>query len=392
MNRRIATGLDVLRDEDWKRLKGQRLGLLTNQASVDAHLRPAKQIIAELLPGQLQALFGPQHGHGGEDQDNMIETDHAVDQDLNIPIYSLYSRVREPSAEMLARLDTLIVDVQDVGTRVYTFASTMLNCLRAASQYGKKVLILDRPNPLGGELVEGNLLKPELHSFVGPFRLPMRHGLTMAEMALIFNRELSLGCDVEIVKMQGWRREMRWADTGLRWIMPSPNMPLPETAHVYPGQVIWEGTNASEGRGTCRPFEMFGAAYLDPTRIKERLHPEASAGCHLQEIAFRPTFHKWVGELCRGFMVHILDHRTFRPYFMTIALLAAILEIHRDEFEWKDPPYEYEYERLPIDLILGDSALRRALEEGSDIAAERAEWELELQDYSEWRRPYLLYT
>ena len=389
MNQGVATGLDILRAGYWERLKGQRLGLLTNQASVDTHLRPAKWVIAKLLPGRLKALFGPQHGHEGEDQDNMIETDHAVDQDLNIPIYSLYSRVREPSAEMLDRVDTLIVDLQDVGTRVYTFASTMLNCLRAVSRYGKKVLILDRPNPLGGELVEGNLLKPEFHSFVGPFRLPMRHGLTMAEMALVFNE--GLGCDLEIVRMEGWRREMRWSDTGLRWIMPSPNMPLPETAYVYPGQVIWEGTNVSEGRGTCRPFEMFGAAFLDPPRIRARLRPEASAGCYLQEVAFRPTFHKWEGKLCRGFMIHILDHRAYRPYFMTIALLAAILEIHRDEFEWKDPPYEYEYERLPIDLILGDIALRRALEEGSDILGERKKWELELQDYSEWRKPYLLY-
>jgi len=391
MNQGVATGLDILRDGYWERLKGQRLGLLTNQASVDAHLRPAKWVIAKLLPGRLKALFGPQHGHEGEDQDNMIETDHTVDQDLNIPIYSLYSRVREPSAEMLDRVDTLIVDLQDVGTRVYTFASTMLNCLRAVSRYGKKVLILDRPNPLGGDLVEGNLLKPEFHSFVGPFRLPMRHGLTMAEMALVFNKGLDLGCDLEIVRMEGWRREMRWSDTGLRWIMPSPNMPLLETAYVYPGQVIWEGTNVSEGRGTCRPFEMFGATFLDPARIKEHLRPEASAGCYLQEIAFRPTFHKWEGKLCRGFMIHILDHRVFRPYFMTIALLAAVLKIHRDEFEWKDPPYEYEYERIPIDLILGDIALRRALEEGSDISDERKKWEVELQDYSEWRKPYLLY-
>ncbi len=391
MNQRVATGLDILRDGYWGRLKGHRLGLLTNQASVDARLRPARRIIAEVLPGQLKALFGPQHGHQGEDQDNMVETDHAVDRELNIPVFSLYSGVREPTVEMLGRLDTLIVDLQDVGTRVYTFASTMLNCLRAASQYGKKVVILDRPNPLGGQLVEGNLLKPDLHSFVGPFRLPMRHGLTMAEMALVFNQELKLGCDLEIVKMESWRREMRWEHTGLRWIMPSPNMPLPETAHVYPGQVVWEGTNLSEGRGTCRPFEIFGAGFLDPPRIKERLHPEASAGCHLQEIAFRPTFHKWQGRLCRGFMIHVIDHRAFRPYFMTIALLGAILQIHRDQFEWKDPPYEYEYERLPIDLILGDTALRRSLEAGDDISRKRKEWELELQEYSEWRKPYLLY-
>lgn len=389
---RVATGLDVFRDEYWKKLKGSRLGLLSNQASVDSRIKPAKEIISGLLPGQLKALFGPQHGYWGIDQENMIETDHSYDRGLDIPLFSLYSETREPSPEMLDLIDILIIDLQDVGTRVYTFPSTLLNCLKAASKLGKKVVVLDRPNPLGGERVEGNLLKPELHSFVGPFAFPMRHGLTMGEMAKIFDRHFNIGADLEIVPMKGWNRHMVWQDTGLNWLMPSPNMPLPVTAQVYPGQVIWEGTNLSEGRGTCRPFEIFGAPFLDTGLIAKSLPPEARAGCHLQEVMFRPTFHKWEGEICRGFMIHILDHRLYRPYFSALVLLKAILELHKEQFAWKKPPYEYEYDQMPIDLILGDSSLKIKIEKGADLLEIQERWVEELKDFLEWRKSYFLYA
>ncbi len=389
---KVATGLDIFRDHYWKKLKGCKLGLLYNQASLDSRFQSAKEITAQLLPGQLKILFGPQHGYSGQDQDNMIETNHSYDKELKIPIFSLYSKHREPLQEMLDPIDVLIIDLQDVGTRVYTFASTMLNCLKAASKSGRKVLILDRPNPLGGEMLEGNLLRPELYSFVGPFSLPMRHGLTMAEMARIFNHVFELEVDLDIVTMSGWSRNMVWQETDLKWIMPSPNMPLPETTHVYPGQVIWEGTNLSEGRGTCRPFEIFGAPFLDVKLIKQSLLPKATTGCYLQEISFRPTFNKWKGELCSGFMIHILDHRAYRPYFTTIALLKAIIEIHRKDFQWKEPPYEYEYEKMPIDMILGDSNLRREIETGEDLTTIEEKWLTGFNSFPAWRRPYLLYT
>src|SRR5512134_1737044 len=270
---RVATGLDVVRDELWQQWRKGRLGLLSNQASLDSHCRTAKAVISEGLPGRLTALFGPQHGFCGEDQDNMIETGHSRDRELNLPVFSLYSEVRKPSQEMLDLVDVLIVDLQDVGTRVYTFASTLLGCMQACPRSGKKVVVLDRPNPLGGDMVEGNLLQPELYSFVGPYRLPMRHGLTLGEMARLFDHVFELGCDLQVVAMKGWRRTMLWPETGLRWIMPSPNMPLAETALVYPGQVLWEGTNVSEGRGTCRPFESFGAPFLDTKRIRSSLQP-----------------------------------------------------------------------------------------------------------------------
>jgi len=385
------SGLDVFKKEYHKKYRECRIGLLSNQASVSRDLIHAGDVISNLCPGNLTALFGPQHGYAGEDQDNMIETGHSVDKNLHIPIFSLYSDMREPAPEMLDLIDVLLIDMQDVGTRVYTFASTMLNCLKAAARCGKRVVILDRPNPLGGSIIEGNLLVPDLYSFVGPWKIPMRHGMTMGELALLFSSELNIDCELEILKMEGWVRSMMWEETGLPWAVPSPNMPLPETAYVYPGQVIWEGTNLSEGRGTCRPFEIFGAPYLDTGLIMKKISNKFLSGCFLREISFKPTFNKWQDHICRGFMIHILDKHTFRSYETAIALLKAIIEIHDENFEWKNPPYEYEYEKLPIDLILGNSALRLAIQEGEELLEIQKIWLSECEDFNEFRKPYLLY-
>ena len=388
----VVTGLDRLGDGEWTHFKGERLGLLSNQASVNQNLGTARDVLLKRLPGQLRALFGPQHGYGGEDQDNMVETPHAHDMALNIPVFSLYAESRNPNPEMFDLIDTLIIDLQDVGTRVYTFSSTMLRCMRAASRFGKKVVVLDRPNPLGGDILEGNCLQPELFSFVGPAALPMRHGLTMGEMAHLFNRVFELKCDLKILAMVGWNRHMTWRETGLRWVMPSPNMPFPETAFVYPGQVLWEGTHISEGRGTCRPFEIFGAPYFDPAAIKKRLDQEAFNGCRLQNYLFRPTFHKWSGELCRGFLIHILDLDAYRPYYTSLALLQAVISLYGEHFKWKQPPYEYEYKKKPIDMILGDISLRHGLESGHPLPRLREEWAMDLKTYRQWIKPSLLYS
>jgi uncharacterized protein YbbC (DUF1343 family) len=365
---------------------------LANQASVDRRLTTAWEVISRLFPGQLKALFGPQHGFAGEDQDNMVETPHSRNETLGIPVFSLYAESRNPTPAMFDLLDTLVIDLQDVGTRVYTFASTMLNCLKAAASHGRRVVVLDRPNPLGGDVIEGNLLDPELYSFVGPYRLPMRHGLTMGEMARIFNHVFELDCNLEVVTMQGWRRCMLWNDTGLRWVMPSPNMPVPDTAQVYPGQVIWEGTHLSEGRGTCRPFEIFGAPYLDTKAIKQQLLPDATAGCHLQEYLFRPTFHKWAGRVCHGFMIHVLDPHAYEPYYTSLSVLKAVMEIHPHDFEWTQPPYEYEFKKKPIDLIMGSVSLRRDLEAGGLPPLIRESWIPEIESHIRWRVPFLLYA
>jgi len=388
---RVATGLDVFRENDWKDYRHARVGLLCNPASVDHGFRPASHVVSGVLGKGLRALFGPQHGYGAEDQDNMVETGHGYDTALGVPVFSLYSESREPRPDMLEGIDVLLVDLQDVGTRVYTFASTMLLCMRAAATWGKTVVVLDRPNPLGGLRVEGNLLSPDMHSFVGPARLPMRHGLTMGELAVFFRQTLHVDVDLKVIRMNGWRRDMVWRDTGLRWVMPSPNMPSPETAFVYPGQVLWEGTNVSEGRGTCRPFELFGAPFLRPERVMQGLPREATEGAVFQPASFRPTFHKWAHTLCRGFFIHVLDERLYRPYFASIALVSALLRDGGDRFRWRDPPYEYEYERRPIDLILGDVAVRKALERGEDPRGIREGWRDDEAAFEEQRTPCLLY-
>ncbi len=387
----VATGLDQFEGKSRKGFRGQSLGLLANQASVDRNLRNAKDAISALLPGQLKVLFGPQHGFRGEDQDNMVETEDYFDPELHIPVFNLYGNKIERLSDVLDTIDLLIIDLQDVGTRVYTFISTMLYCLRAAAKAGKRVFIFDRPNPLGGTIVEGNLLRPEFYSLVGPFTLPMRHGMTMGELAYLFKDGFKIDCDITVLPLTGWRRHMLWKDTGLRWIMPSPNMPLLETALVYPGQVIWEGTNISEGRGTCRPFEVFGAPFVNPSVVKKGLTGTDIEGCYLQEYFFRPTFNKWKGELCGGFMIHVLNPLVYRAYRTSLSLLKAFMETYRDEFSWRQPPYEYDFRRLPVDLIFGDSSVRIALEAGTDIGELLGRCSKGLDRFLESRKPYLIY-
>ena len=391
MREKILTGLEHFCDGTWKKLKGVKLGLLCNQASVNSNLVPSKEILSSLLPAELKALFTPQHGYGAEEQDNMNETPHGVDPSLGIPVHSLYSETREPTKQMLDQIDALIVDLQDVGCRVYTFGATLLNCLKVAAKHHKKLVILDRPNPLGGAIVEGNLLRKELLSFVGPYELPMRHGLTMGEMALMLKDAYGLDCDLEIVPMVGWKRNMLWEDTGLPWIMPSPNMPLPTTAYVYPGQVIWEGTNLSEGRGTCRPFEIFGSPFLEPQAIMKRLPMASIEGCLIMEFRFTPTFNKWCGKRCNGFFLHISNAHEFRPYRTSLLFLKVILEMHKDKFLWKEPPYEYVFDKRPIDLIIGDTRAVQWIEEGAEIKELEDLWKNDLKEYLKFRERFLLY-
>lgn len=388
----LHIGLEVFLKNPPPQLAGRRLGYLCNQASTDRSLRHGARLLQERFGKQLTCLFSPQHGFFSEKQDNMIESDHCVDPATGLPVYSLYGEQRKPTAEMMAQIDVLLVDLVDVGTRVYTFLYTMAYCLEAAAAHDKEVIVLDRPNPIGGEYVEGNLLCPDCSSFVGLFPLPMRHGLTFGELALLINREFSLGAKVTVVAMQGWRRSMSFRDTGFPWVAPSPNMPTPETALVYPGQVIWEGTNISEGRGTTQPFEFFGAPFLEQQAILERLTGIEIPGCYLRPIVFQPTSGKWAAAPCQGFQLHVTDPHIFMPYRTSLALLQAILHLYPEEFRYKNPPYEYEYQRLPLDLILGDTALRRQLAEGCDLLELERQWGHGLASFDEVRRNYYLYN
>jgi uncharacterized protein YbbC (DUF1343 family) len=392
----VVPGLEVLARARPRWLKTHRVGLLMHQASVTRRLEPARDVLHRLCGNRLTALFGPQHGIAGEQQDNMIESSHGVDGRLGIPVYSLYSETRSPTAAMLEQIDTLVVDLQDVGTRVYTFEWTTALALAACAAAGKAVVVLDRPNPLGGQVMEGNLIQPGYESFVGLYPVPMRHGLTLGEMARLVNARLgerpgSPRCDLTVIPMDGWRRRMRFDDTGLPWVIPSPNMPTPETASVYPGQVLLEGTNVSEGRGTTRPFEVWGAPWLDTASLRARFARRRLPGCALRDHDFQPTFHKWQGEVCRGFQLHVTDGDRYLPYLTTLALLQDVVALHRDRFAWKQPPYEYVTDRLPIDVLTGDPVVRDAIESGADLRALAATWRSAIQRFDREAAAHRLY-
>jgi uncharacterized protein YbbC (DUF1343 family) len=387
----MRLGLDVFLSDPPRDLLAGRWGLLSNQASVNKEGYYSKDLLRGKFQNNLICLFSPQHGFWGTEQDNMIETPDSRDPSTGLPIFSLYSRTRRPTEEMLKTIDVLIIDLQDVGTRVYTFITTMAYCLEEAKKLGKTVVILDRPNPIGGTCVEGNLLKPEWTSFVGVFPLPMRHGMTMGELALLFNEEMGIGADLRVIPLQGWERSRYWDETGLPWHLPSPNMPALTTALVYPGQILWEGTNISEGRGTTRPFECFGAPFVQPQEVLAFLLKTPLPGVRFLETAFRPTFQKWAGEECRGCFLWVLDRLTFKPYFTTLCLLQALLTLYPQAFSWKAPPYEYETEKAPIDILIGDQEIRKGLEEGVPVGELERSWQGELHHFLKKREKYLLY-
>jgi uncharacterized protein YbbC (DUF1343 family) len=348
--------------------------------------------VAQRFPGQLQVLFSPQHGLKGEKQDNMVSSPDFEDPLLHIPVISLYGPRLDPPLEAFGKIDVLLVDLQDVGTRVYTYGTTLARVMAAAAQVGVKVVVLDRPNPIGGVQVEGNMLRPEWASFVGPYPLPMRHGLSLGELARYYNATQNLGCDLAVIPARGWRRGNYFDSTGLPWIMPSPNLPTLEGAIVYPGQVLLEGTNLSEGRGTTRPFELFGAPFLKPRHILHELKDIPLPGVVLREVGFEPTFHKWAGELCHGFQLHVTERRVFKPYFTTLALLLVMRRLYPEHFAWRQPPYEYETERLPIDLLTGDAGIRQGIDAGRPLSDLEAAWQPELMGYLMASREFWLYS
>ena len=387
----ITLGLERLIADPPGWLANKRLGLLCNQASTDSRFHHTRDLIHQAFPGKLACLLSPQHGFFSEKQDNMVESEHAVDPITGLPIFSLYGKERKPDSDMLDHLDVLLIDLIDVGTRVYTFIYTVAYCMEAAAEQGKKVVVLDRPNPVGGLAVEGNLLKPDWQSFVGLYPIPMRHGLTIGEFARFINERFDIGCDLEVIPMRGWQRHMLYEQTGLPWVFPSPNMPTSQTAMVYPGQVIWEGTNVSEGRGTTLPFELVGAPFFEPRAIMDFIADLPLPGCVLRPLTFEPTSGKWAGEACHGFQLHVQDPRTFLPYRTSLALLQATIRLYPEQFSFKEPPYEYEFELLPMDLILGDGNLRQAMAAGEDLLELEKGWLPELAEYDRLRREYFLY-
>lgn len=387
----VTTGLEVLLASRLDRLDGQRVGLIVHPASINSRFEHAADLFFDHPRIQLNALFGPQHGIRGETQDNMIEWQTFRDSRTGLPAYSLYGETRKPTPEMLSGLDVLVFDVQDVGTRVYTFIYTMALAMQAARECGKRFVVLDRPNPINGRQIEGNLLAADFASFVGMYPLPMRHGLTVAELALMFNQAFGIGCDLEVVEMRGWRRAMWFEETGLPWVLPSPNMPTVETAAVYPGMVMFEGTAVSEGRGTTRPFEIVGAPYIEPRRLVERLMADNLPGCVFRPLHFEPTFHKFKGERCGGLQLHVTDRAAFKPVLTGLAVIAAIRELYPEHFAWKQPPYEYVYDKLPFDVINGGAGIREMIEAGKSPDDIEAGWQAGLDDFAASAKAYRLY-
>jgi len=388
---RVTTGLEGLLDRISQGTVHGRVGLVSNPASVDAELTHAADRLANAPGVTLAALFGPQHGFRSDLQDNMIETPHGDDRARRVPVYSLYSETREPTAEMLKGLDFLVIDLQDIGTRIYTYVYTMANCLRACARHGVRAVVCDRPNPIGGARVEGPMLRDGWTSFVGQFPIPMRHGMTIGELARLFNEHFGIGTELDVVPMEGWRREMYFDQTGLPWVMPSPNMPTLDSAIVFPGAVLFEGTNISEGRGTTRTFELIGAPWIDGERLAEAMNRRNLPGVRFRPVFFEPTFQKHAQKTCGGCQIHVLDRAAFEPVASGVALLEEFRRQNPGRFGWKPPPYEYEHERLAIDLLFGSDALRQGLEAGRSADLISGSWDADVRAFQPTRERYLLY-
>jgi uncharacterized protein YbbC (DUF1343 family) len=387
----VRVGIERLLDEDRSLLADARVGLVSNPASIDRGFRHAAEVLADDREIDLVALFGPQHGFRSDLQDNMIETPHGVDPRRRVPIYSLYSETREPTPEMLRDLDVLVIDLQDVGTRVYTYVYTMANCMRAAARHGVRVVVCDRPNPVGGVAVEGALLRPECVSFVGQFAIPLRHGMTIGELARLFNQEFAIGAALDVVPLDGWQRSMYFDDTGLPWVMPSPNIPTLDSALVYPGAVLFEGTMLSEGRGTTRPFELIGAPWIDGDALAAAMNGRALPGVHFRPAVFEPTFQKHAKQTCGGCQLHVTDREAFQPVRAAIELIAEFRRQNPSAFAWRQPPYEYEHDKWPIDILYGSDRLRTTLDADGDIATLMASWADDEEAFKRTRQRYLMY-
>jgi uncharacterized protein YbbC (DUF1343 family) len=387
----FAVGLEQLGARPKLAAAWGRCGLVCNQASVAYDLTPAWRLARDVLGPRLVALFGPQHGFAGTAQDNMIETRHARHLHTGLPVYSLYSETREPTAEMLEGLDTLVVDLQIAGCRIYTWKSTIAGCLRAAKAHGKRIVVLDRPNPVGGVLLEGRVLDMDATSFVGQFPMPMRHGLSAGEAARFFNA--SIGAELEVVPLDGWDPVQQWGRFRREWVLTSPNLPTPAAVSIYPGTVMFEGTNISEGRGTGLPFQFLGAPYVkDSLALIRRVQDLVGTahGVFLREAAFEPTSQKWQGQVCNGLQLHVTDPDAVRSFGLSLAIIEAFIELGGGAFEWKKPPYEYDHVTLPMKLIIGSHRVEQHFGSGR-FSCRDGFWAEGIARYIDVVKPYLLY-
>jgi uncharacterized protein YbbC (DUF1343 family) len=389
----VSVGLDLI-GKNWPRkLAGSRVGLLTHPASVNRRFEHSVTLFLKSRKLELKALFGPQHGILGETQDNMVEWEGFRDARTGLPVFSLYGQTRRPEPAMLKDIDVLAIDVQDVGARYYTFIWTMELCMQSCLEFRKSVVILDRPNPIGGYIVEGPVLNMAFSSFVGQRPLPVRHGMAVGEIGNYLQKEFYPSLDFHVIPIRGWKRKMWFDDTLLPWVMPSPNMPTLDTATVYPGMCLLEGTNLSEGRGTTRPFEIFGAPFIEPDLLTDRLRAFKLPGVVFRPMYFQPTFQKHAGRRCGGAQIHVINRNKFKPFKTGVAILKSAHDLYPEYFAWKQPPYEYETEKMPIDILSGSDKLRTYIETGEDLEHMEEWWDEECRKFNKlFRKKYLIYN
>jgi uncharacterized protein YbbC (DUF1343 family) len=390
MGKRVAVGLERLLTEDFDRIAGKRIGLIANPTTVDARLRNAIDLLHERDDVDLAVLFGPEHGLRSTAQD-LVEVGDAVDARTGLPIVSLYGPTRVPTKKMLAGLDAVVFDIQDVGSRYYTYVWTMAHAISACARDGIELIVLDRPNPIDGIHVEGNLIEAGYLSFVGLYSLPNRHGMTAGEIARLVNEENAIDCRLTVVPCSGWRRSQWFDETGLPWVMPSPNMPTLDSATVYPGACLIEGTNLSEGRGTTRPFEIMGAPWIDGEKLARELASEDLPGVVFRPLSFQPTFQKYQGIVCEGVQQHVVDREVYRPVRTGYAILRAVRRLWPGEFSWRPPPYEYELERPAIDILAGNDRIRKWIDEGRPLSEIEDSWQVDLGHFQKVRERHLIY-
>ena len=382
----IDTGLTVLFRDKPHLIEERNIGLITNQTGIDENLRSNVNLFAECPKTRLMALFSPEHGLWGDHQD-MLKVPSSTEEQHLIPIHSLYGETLQPTREMLEGIDTLVYDIQNVGVRYYTFITTMLLGMQAASENGVEFIVLDRPNPIGGDRLEGTVLEHGFKSFVGAHPIPIRHGMTIGELALLFNAELELDLQLEVVPMRGWRRDMWYDQTGLPWVPSSPSMPTLDSAILYPGTCLIEGTNLSEGRGTTKPFEWIGAPWIDADTWSETLNCMEPAGVRFRPVHFVPSHSKYADEVCHGVGVHVMDRNLAMPLEVVLYLLSTVIETYPSHFEFLETDGTHF-----IDQLAGTDSLRLALKERRSPAEILQGWRSELDEFARRREPFLIYA
>ncbi|MFO7853170.1 MAG: exo-beta-N-acetylmuramidase NamZ family protein [Bacteroidota bacterium] len=377
----VTTGLDNFNRDVLPMIRNKKTGVVCHAPSISRRFEHIIDMVHHAASFELAAIFGPQHGLFGQTQDNMIEWEGYIHPRYRVPVYSLYGKTRKPTEEMLEKSEIMLIDLQDVGARPYTYVWTLKQCMEACARKNIPVMVIDRPNPIGGIKRDGALLKREFYTFVGGAEIPLCHGMTMGEMAQWINSKEDINCELTVIKMKGWQRAMTWHDTGLPWVLPSPNMPSVNTAMVYPGMVLIEALNISEGRGTTLPFELCGAPFLDIDKIITELDKMKIPGCAFRLHNFIPTFHKLSGEYCRGMQIHITDYDVYEPVYTAACIFKKINDIS-GELQFNDPPYEYEEVLMPFDILSGDSNLRKAISGNGSLNHERERWRYEIKEFN----------